>query len=98
VVRPMKIPLQEAKYIAGLAKLRLTEDQLLLFTEQLSTILDYMEKLNEVDTRVIAPTYHALRIPSSLREDIVEGSLGKKEAMANAPQKDGNFFSVPKVI
>ena len=94
----MKIPLQEAKYIAGLAKLRLIEDQLLLFTEKLNTILDYMEKLNEVDTRGIAPTYHPLRIPNSLREDIIEGSLGKKEAMENAPQKDGDFFSVPKVI
>ena len=97
-MRPMKIPLHQAKYIAGLAKLRLTKDQLLLFTEQLNTILDYMEKLNEVDTRGIAPTYHALHIPSSLREDIVEGCLGKKEVMANAPQKDEDFFSVPKVI
>jgi aspartyl-tRNA(Asn)/glutamyl-tRNA(Gln) amidotransferase subunit C len=94
----MKIPLQEAKYIARLARLRLSEDQLLLFTEQLNTVLDYMEKLNEVDTRGIAPTYHALRIPNALREDMVEGSLGKKEAMENAPQKDGDFFSVPKVI
>lgn len=98
MVKRMKILVQEAEYIAGLARLRLTEDQLLLFTKQLNTILDYMEKLNEVDTKGIVPTYHALPTTSVLREDIVEGSLGKKEAMENAPQKDGDFFSVPKVL
>jgi Asp-tRNA(Asn)/Glu-tRNA(Gln) amidotransferase A subunit family amidase len=52
-----------------------------------------MENLNEVDTKGIAPTYHALPTTSSLIEDSVEGSLARKEAMVNAPQKDGNFFS-----
>jgi aspartyl-tRNA(Asn)/glutamyl-tRNA(Gln) amidotransferase subunit C len=94
----MKIPLQEAEYIARLARLKLTEDELLLFTKQLNTILDYMEKLNKVDTTGIKPTSHALQIKNALREDIVEGSLKKEEAMGNAPQKDGNFFLVPKVI
>jgi aspartyl-tRNA(Asn)/glutamyl-tRNA(Gln) amidotransferase subunit C len=94
----MKIPLQEVKYIAELARLKLTEDELLLFTKQLNNILDYMEKLNKVDTRGIKPTSHALYITNALREDIVERSLRKKEAMDNAPQKDGDFFLVPKVI
>lgn len=94
----MKIPLQEVKHIAGLARLRLTEDELLLFARQLNNILDYMEKLNKVDTRGIKPTSRALYITNVLREDIVEGSLKKKEAMDNAPQKDGDFFLVPKVI
>lgn len=94
----MKIPLQEVKHIAGLARLRLTEYELLFFTRQLNNILDYMEKLNKVDTRGIKPTSHALYITNALREDIVERSLKKKEAMDNAPQKDGDFFLVPKVI
>jgi aspartyl-tRNA(Asn)/glutamyl-tRNA(Gln) amidotransferase subunit C len=94
----MKIPLQEVKYIAELARLKLTEDELLLFTKQLNNILDYMEKLNKVDTRGIKPTSHALYITNALREDIVERSLRKKEAMDNAPQKDRDFFLVPKVI
>ncbi len=94
----MKIPLQEVKHIAGLARLKLTEDELLLFTKQLNNILDYMEKLNKVDTRGIKPTSHALYNTNALREDIVERSLRKKEAMDNAPQKDGDFFLVPKVI
>lgn len=94
----MKIPLQEVKHIAGLARLRLSEDELLLFTKQLNDILLYMEKLNEIDTSDITPTSHALQITNGLRQDIVEGSLGKKEAMDNAPQKSGDFFLVPKVI
>jgi len=94
----MKIPLQEVKYIAELARLKLTEDELLLFAKQLNNILDYMEKLNKVDTRGIKPTSRALYITNALREDIVERSLRKKEAMDNAPQKDRDFFLVPKVI
>ena len=65
----MKIPLQEVKHIAGLARLKLTEDELLLFTKQLNNILDYMEKLNKVDTRGIKPTSHALYITNALREE-----------------------------
>jgi aspartyl-tRNA(Asn)/glutamyl-tRNA(Gln) amidotransferase subunit C len=94
----MKMPLQEVEYIAGLARLRLTQDELLLFTKQLNNILDYMERLNEVDTEGMPPTSHVLHITNALREDIVEGSLGKKEAMENAPQRDRDFFLVPKVI
>jgi len=94
----MKIPPREVEYIAGLARLRLTQDELLLFTKQLNNILDYMEKLNKVDTRGIEPTSHALHITNAHREDIVEGSLRRKGAMENAPQKDRDFFLVPKVI
>lgn len=94
----MKIPLKEVNHIAELARLKLTEDELLLFTKQLNNILDYMEKLNKVDTKGIKPTSHVLHIINALREDIVEESLIKKEAMHNAPKKDGDFFWVPKVI
>jgi len=94
----MKIPLKEVKHIAKLARLKLTEDELLLFTKQLNNILDYMEKLNKVDTRGIKPTSHVLHITNALGEDIVEESLTKKEAMHNAPKKDEDFFLVPKVI
>ncbi len=94
----MKIPLQEVEHIAELSRLKLTEDELLLFTKQLNTILDYMERLNKVDTRGVKPTSQALYITNALRWDILEGSLKKKEAMDNAPQKDRDFFLVPKVI
>ena len=97
-LKSMKIPLKEVEHIAELARLKLTGDKLILFTKQLNNILDYMEKLNKVDTTDIKPTSHALQITNALREDIVEGSLRKKEAMDNAPKKDEDFFLVPKVI
>jgi aspartyl-tRNA(Asn)/glutamyl-tRNA(Gln) amidotransferase subunit C len=94
----MKIPLQEIEYIAKLARLTLTRKELLGFTIQLNEILAYMEKLNQADTSGVSPTYHALPSPTVLREDALEPSLKKGEALGNAPKTDGDFFVVPKVL
>ena len=94
----MKIPLEEVDHIAKLAQLSLTEDQRLMFAKQLNDILSYMEKLENVDTAGTAPTFHALNIINAFREDTVERSLAKEEALENAPQKDTDFFLVPWVI
>jgi aspartyl-tRNA(Asn)/glutamyl-tRNA(Gln) amidotransferase subunit C len=94
----MKIPLQEVDYIAKLARLTLTKNELLVFTKQLNEIIKYMEKLNDVDTTGVSPTSRALHSTNALREDTLEPSLEKREALGNAPETDGDFFVVPKVI
>jgi len=84
--------------VAKLARLELTEAEIDEFTGQLSAILDYMEKMNELDTADVQPLAHCLPISNVLREDAVKESLGVEKALANAPQRDGEFFKVPKIL
>jgi aspartyl-tRNA(Asn)/glutamyl-tRNA(Gln) amidotransferase subunit C len=86
------------KKVAKLARLDLTDAEVVEFTGQLSAILDYMAKLNELDTTNVQPLAHCLPISNVLREDHVKQSLGTEAALANAPQRDGDFFKVPKIL
>ncbi len=88
----------QVRKVAKLSRLELTEAEVEEFTDQLSAILDYVEKMNELDTDGIEPLAHCLPISNVLREDCVKESLGTKQALANAPQRDGEFFKVPKIL
>ena len=94
----MKITTKEVEYVAKLARLKLTEQEKELFTQQLDSILDYMGKLNELDTEKVPPTSHVLPLKNVMREDEVKDPHLQKEMLANAPERDDNFFSVPKII
>jgi len=85
-------------YVANLARLALTEKEKKQLGKQLNDILDYINKLNKVDTKNVEPTSHALPLQNVEREDIVKPSLLVDEVLKNAPSKEGNFFKVPKVI
>ncbi len=93
-----KINESEVRHIAHLARLDPSDDEVRLFTEQLSAILDYVEQLNEVDIENVPPTAHALPVRNVFREDVPGACLTPDEALANAPARDGNFFAVPKVL
>ena len=93
-----KIDKAQVKKVAMLARLELTEAEVEEFTGQLSAILDYMEKMNELDTTKVQPLAHCLPISNVFREDVVKDSLGTEETLANAPQRDGEFFKVPKIL
>ena len=84
--------------VAKLSRLELTEAEIEEFTDQLSAILDYVEKMNELDTDNVEPLAHCLPISNVLREDRAKESLGTEKALVNAPQRDGNFFKVPKIL
>ncbi|MFC1644359.1 Asp-tRNA(Asn)/Glu-tRNA(Gln) amidotransferase subunit GatC [Candidatus Omnitrophota bacterium] len=87
------------RYVAGLSRLSLSEEEIARFQSQLSRILDYIEQLNEVDTTDTLPTTHALSsMKNVFREDEVRASLPTEEALSNAPARKDNFFKVPKVI
>lgn len=88
----------DAAYVANLARLRLTDEELKRMGRQLEDILEYVSRLNEVDTSGTEPTSHVLPMKNVEREDAVGPSLPEDEALKNAPQRQGNFFKVPKVI
>ena len=89
---------EEIEHIAMLARLSLTEEEKELFGEQLSSILDYMEKLNELDTEHIEPTSHVLTLSNVMREDAPRDSIPREDALSNAPDRTDKFYRVPKII
>lgn len=94
----MSVTLQQVDSIAGLAKLAFSDEEKETFVEQFNQILHYMEKLDELDTDQIEPTYNVLDLKNVTRADAVKPWLTQEEALANAPKSKHGFFSVPKVI
>jgi aspartyl-tRNA(Asn)/glutamyl-tRNA(Gln) amidotransferase subunit C len=94
----MKITAEEVERVAMLARLRLTTEEKSQLTRQLDDILEYMEKLNLLDTARVEPFTHALEETKSLREDAVTNQPNPEALLANAPDRDGTFFKVPKII
>jgi aspartyl-tRNA(Asn)/glutamyl-tRNA(Gln) amidotransferase subunit C len=93
-----KIDQEQVRKVAKLSRLELTEAEVEEFTGQLSAILDYVEKMNELDTTDIEPLAHCLPISNVFRRDIAKESLGTDKTLANAPQRDEEFFKVPKIL
>lgn len=94
----MPIDKDTVKYTAHLARIELQDKELDKLSTQLKGILDYIDKLKQADIRNIMPTSHILPVNNVLREDSPKDSLPIDKVLANAPQKEGNFFVVPKVI
>ena len=106
----MKVSENDVRYVAALANLELTNEERGRMVRDLNSILDYVDRLNQLDTSGISPAVaerfrgsrpEAARPASGLRQDQLYGlrpSLPRKAALANAPEADGTFFLVPKVI
>jgi len=94
----MKLTREEVQRVAILARLRLSPDEEERLTEQLDKILEYMEKLNLLDTSGIAPFVHATEGFNAFRVDQVTNQPDVDALLANAPAKDGSFIEVPKII
>lgn len=94
----MNISKEEVAKVAHLARLELSEHEVTEITGQLDRILGYIAKLNELDTKDVAPTTHALAIHNAFREDEVMSSLPREEALANGPRQNGEAFVVPRII
>ncbi len=94
----MPITPDEVEYVANLARLELTEEEKERFAGQLDAILQYMEKLNELDTSGVEPLVHGIAGRQATRPDRVEESLPRDEALANAPEKSEGCFRVPRII
>jgi aspartyl-tRNA(Asn)/glutamyl-tRNA(Gln) amidotransferase subunit C len=94
----MGLTKSEVEHVARLARLELSEAEKDEFTGQLNEILNFVEKLNELDTSGIEPTAHAIPISNIFRPDKTEPSLDTELALANAPDRIGDFFKVPKIL
>ena len=86
------------RHVAHLARLRITDEEVARYAAQLSTILRYVEQLNELDTTGVEPTAHALGVSNVFRDDTVRPSLDAARALSNAPDRQDDFFRVPKVL
>ena len=94
----MKITKEQIQHIAVLSRLNLSEEEKDLYGSQLSSILDYVDQLNELDTRETEPTSHVLSLSNVMRDDILTSSLPGEEALKNAPSRSENFYRVPRII
>ena len=94
----MKLSREEVQRVAVLASLRLTPEEQSNLTDELDRILGYMDKLNQLDTADVDLFSHAANITNTLREDRVTNRPNADALLANAPDRDGTFFKVPKII
>jgi aspartyl-tRNA(Asn)/glutamyl-tRNA(Gln) amidotransferase subunit C len=89
---------QDVEYIAKLARLHLSEAEIETYSKHLGAVVEYMEKLKELDTSGVSATSHAAAVESAFRADFPGACMPREELLQNAPQVKGDFFAVPKVI
>ncbi len=94
----MKVDLHEVEHVAALARIELGEGERESYSETLSSILAFFDRLKEVDTEGVPPTSHVLDLTNALRIDRREPSLDVDETLQNAPDRADRFFRVPKII
>jgi aspartyl-tRNA(Asn)/glutamyl-tRNA(Gln) amidotransferase subunit C len=94
----MKITKDEVLHVADLARLDLDEESIEKFAGQIDEILGYIEKLNQVDTRDVKPTSHAIFLTNAFRDDEEKEHIDRELALANAPEKEDGRFVVPRVV
>ncbi len=94
----MSITAKEIEWVAQLARLKLTPEELETYGEQLRSIVDYIDLLKEVNTDDVEPLAHPLALENVFREDEPRESLSNEEALANAPERKKEYFSVPDVL
>lgn len=94
----MSIDRKTIEYVAHLARISLSDEELNLLSGQLQDIVNFIDKLKEVDITGVKPTSHVLALSNIMRQDIPQQSLSAEEALRNAPCRRENFFVVPKVI
>ena len=94
----MKLSIKEVEHVAELARLELTDAEKERFAEQLSNILTHIGKLNQLDTGNVEPTSHVLPIKNTFRDDVNRELFLEGNSLDNAPDKDRNYYKVPKII
>jgi aspartyl-tRNA(Asn)/glutamyl-tRNA(Gln) amidotransferase subunit C len=94
----MKLDEKEVDHVALLARLALTAEEKDLFRDQLSSILDYVEVINRLDTKDVQPTYHVLPIENVTRPDEQHQPLPQQDVLHNAPDPEGSYFKVPRIL
>ncbi|MDX2240417.1 MAG: Asp-tRNA(Asn)/Glu-tRNA(Gln) amidotransferase subunit GatC [Leptolyngbyaceae cyanobacterium bins.302] len=94
----MSLTREQVRKVALLARLELTPEEEEKFTSQLSNILDYFEQLSELDVTDVPPTTRAIDVSNVTRQDALQPYPNREEILDGAPDRDGEFFKVPKII
>lgn len=94
----MKITNNDVNHVAKLARLGLNNEESLKYEKELNDVLNFMDKLDELDTEGVEPTSHVLDINNVFRADLVEASLDVEAILANAPDRDEDYFKVPSIL
>jgi aspartyl-tRNA(Asn)/glutamyl-tRNA(Gln) amidotransferase subunit C len=93
----MALTRNQVEHVAKLARLGLTETEKDAFTEQLSRILEHVERMDRLNTDNVPPTYHAVALQNVLREDKPHQSLDREKVLSQAPEAEAGCFKVPKI-
>lgn len=93
-----RISMKDVEHVARLARLELSAAEKERMRKELDGILSYIDKLRAVDTRGVEPTSHAVPLTNVMRDDTEVASLPQDEMLANAPDRHGELFRVPKII
>lgn len=96
--RARRLTRQDAAYVARLARLDLTDDELDTYAQQLAAVLDYAAEVAALDTDGVAPTAHPLPLQNVLRPDEPRPSLDRDEVLAGAPAAEDGRFRVPRIL
>jgi len=94
----MPLSREQVEHIAKLARLNLTPAEIEKYTHDLTVILSYIDQLQAVNTEGVEPQNQFIRAENVFREDIADKSLPRSEALRNAPDRDEEYFHVPKVL
>lgn len=94
----MKVTREDVENVALLSRLRIDEKDMDKNIQELSDFLEYVDRLQQVDTENVMPTAHVLPIQNVFREDVVKPSLDRDLALSNAPESEDGYFRVPKII
>lgn len=94
----MALSRDEVQHVAFLARLGLSDGEVVTLQEQLSAILEHMRTINELDTTQIPPTAQVIPLRNVMRDDVARPSLTADAVLANAPERDGPFFRVPPIL
>lgn len=93
-----KISLKDVEHVARLARLELSDADKERMRRELDSILSYIDKLRALDTEGVEPTSHAIPMTNVMRDDAPRPSLPQDDMLANAPERSGEFFRVPRII
>ncbi len=94
----MDIGSKEIDKVANLSRIMLTEEEKKIFKRQLTNILDYIEKLNELNTNTVQPMAYATSLKNVFREDVIKPSCARQKILKLSPSNANGFFKVPKII
>lgn len=94
----MAISEEQVRHVALLARLALTDEQVHVLADQLSSILDHIETMQELDLADVPATAHAVSVTNSVRPDEVVPGLSREDALRNAPKQRDGYFVIPRIV